>query len=151
MKGIVDGVVEEYVPGANHEFDGSGGVPVTSVYADIGGGALAEAVEAFYAAMLDDPVLARYFRGKDVDMVMAHQLSWLTTATGGPTHYVGRPLREAHARLRITREDFDRSLEHLLAACAGAGLTPDSVAAIRSRVVTFREHIVAPPDERRRR
>jgi len=85
-----------------------------SLYDDIGGAAaVTVAVTVFYTRVTDDPELAPWFGGVDIERLKAHQRAFLTAALGGPDLFTGRTMEAAHAGLGITIEAFDRVLEHL--------------------------------------
>jgi len=113
-----------------------------SLYERIGGGrAVSEVVEEFYRGMLNDPMLAHYFDGLDIRRVKAHQYAFLTAASSGPRHYVGRPLAHAHSGLRITGEHFDRALSHLAAAMAEAGVKSEEIGQVIDELTRYRTEV----------
>jgi hemoglobin len=66
----------------------------------IGGEAAVDAaVNLFYRKVLSDDSIAHFFSNIDMNDQLAKQKSFLTMAFGGPNHYSGRDLREAHAPL----------------------------------------------------
>ena len=98
-----------------------------SAYDSLGGDSvIRQAVDAFYARLQADPVLAEFFGGSDVGGLKSHQRMFLTAAFGGPDAYEGRDMRAAHMHLAITDTDFDRFIGHL-----GETLTEYGVAAER--------------------
>ncbi|MDZ4236389.1 MAG: group 1 truncated hemoglobin, partial [Dietzia sp.] len=73
-----------------------------SIFDQIGGApAVTAAVEDFYRRVLADPELTPYFENVDVKRLKGHQRSFIAAAIGGPEPYLGRPMREAHARFDI--------------------------------------------------
>jgi len=121
----------------------AGPVPGRSIYMQLGAPAIADVVVTFYKMMMGDPSLAPYFEDHDVEEIMGHQHQFLCVATGGPLDYLGRSIRAAHAHLRIANEHFDRTVEHLQAALAGAGVPGEMTATILAKVEAFRAHVVA--------
>ena len=98
-----------------------------SAYDTLGGDSvIRQAVDAFYAKLQADPVLAEFFSGSDLGGLKTHQRMFLTAAFGGPDAYEGRDMRAAHMHLAITDTDFDRFIGHL-----GETLTEYGVAAER--------------------
>lgn len=72
-----------------------------SLYDRLGGDdAIVAALDAFYERVLDDPEVAPYFDGLDVDRIKDRQRDFLAMAFGGPDRYEGRDLRTAHRRAR---------------------------------------------------
>ena len=117
-----------------------------SIYTAIGGAAaLSAAVDDFYRRVLADDELAGYFTGADVDRVKAHQRMFIAAAIGGPAAYRGRPMRDAHAGLRIRDADFDRVVGHLAATLTALGVGGPTIEAIAELLVPLREQIVEVP------
>lgn len=113
------------------------------MYREIGGDeAIRGAVAVFYRRVLDDPELADYFVDVDLGVLRAHQRAFLTEALGGPHLFTGRPLAEAHARLHITDDAFDKIVEHLVAALREVGVTEEYVAVVRETLAPLRSKIV---------
>lgn len=114
-----------------------------SLYAQLGGGEAIEAVTGrFYAAVLDDPVLAPHFAGVDMTVRAAMLASFLSIAAGGPGEYRGRNLRDAHAALQIGDREFDRVIELLAAALRAAGVTGGAVAEVARVAGTVRADVL---------
>ncbi len=85
-----------------------------SLYDRLGGeAAVAAAVDIFYARVLDDARINHFFRGMNMARQAAKQRLFLTLAFGGPAHYSGRGMREAHAHLGLTEMHFNAVMEHL--------------------------------------
>jgi hemoglobin len=106
-----------------------------TLYARLGGEAgMAEIVEDFIDRALADPrinweragIQGGLFRNKQVTqwtdspgnvaILKKHMNQFLSLATGGPTQYDGRNLRESHASLRITNAEFDAAVGALKAS-----------------------------------
>ena len=115
-----------------------------SLYDSLGQQAgITTAVDHFYVRVLQDPSLAHYFDGADVDKVKQHQVALLSTVSGGPEVYSGRSMELSHRRLGVTDEAFDKVVGHLGATLDDLGVEPgvrDQVAAV---LVAQREHIVS--------
>ena len=87
-----------------------------SLFDRLGGEPAVEAaVDIFYRKVLLDPRISHHFDTVDMDAQRAKQKAFLTFAFGGPNHYAGRDLRQAHARMHLTQADFDAVMEHLAA------------------------------------
>ncbi len=118
-----------------------------SIHAAIGGDpAVAAAVDDFYRRVLADPELVGYFAGVDVDRVKAHQRRFIAAAVGGPGGYRGRPMREAHAGLRIRDADFDRVVDHLAATLSTLGVSGPTIAMIAEVLLPLRAQVVDQPE-----
>lgn len=79
------------------------------------------AVDEFYERVAADPTLAGYFADAEMDRLRRHVVELLAAAVGGPGHYTGRSMANAHRGLHITDEAFDRVLGHLNAALVDVG------------------------------
>lgn len=90
---------------------------MASIYEQIGGDdAIQAAVEVFYRKVLADDLIAHFFDDVDMDRQMAKQASFLTMVTGGPNHYTGADMRNAHKHLverGLDDEHFDAVIMHL--------------------------------------
>jgi hemoglobin len=86
----------------------------SSLYERLGGEAAVDAaVDKFYRKVLTDDRISRYFDTVDMDLQRAKQKAFLTYAFGGPNHYSGQDLRNAHANMHLTEADFDAVMGHL--------------------------------------
>ncbi len=88
-------------------FERVGGVP-----------AIKAAVDLFYQKVLADGELAPFFARTNMAHLKARQNAFFITALGGPGVYKGKDMKSAHAGMRITRAQFDRTAGHLAAALA---------------------------------
>lgn len=158
IRGIIEPVITENFRRAQQRFEqrvtahttgarsglrlDSGPMPGRSIYMQLGAPAIADVVVTFYKMMMGDPSIAPYFEEYDVEEIMSHQHQFLCVATGGPLDYLGRSIRIAHSQLHIANEHFDRTVEHLTAALAGAGVAGEMIATIMAKVEAFRSHVV---------
>ena len=116
---------------------------MASIYEEIGGkDAVAAAVDVFYAHVLDDPVLAPWFRATEMRRQKAHMRAFMAAALGGPELYAGRDMGAAHAGLGITDAAFDRVVGHLVATLTELGVAPAAIAAIGAALAPLRAQVV---------
>ena len=114
-----------------------------SLYARLGGREAVEAVTAaFYAAALDDDLLAPHFAGVDMTVQAGMLASFLSLAAGGPAGYRGRGLRDAHAALAIGDAEFDRVVALLAAALSAAGVGDAAIAEVAGVAETVRGDVL---------
>ncbi len=66
----------------------------------------------------------------------------LTTILGGPEQYGGRDLREAHAGLGVTGEEYDRTVAHLVDVLTGLGVEGEALQTLQAAVLGTRGAIV---------
>jgi hemoglobin len=73
---------------------------MATLYDELGGEpAVDAAVELFYRKMMSDDRVAYFFDDVDMDRQIAKQAAFMTIVFGGPNHYTGRDMREAHEHL----------------------------------------------------
>ncbi len=93
-----------------------------SLYERIGGEAAVKAtVVKLYERILSDELLAPFFENIDVNRLRLSQTAFVTFAFGGPNHYTGKGLRNAHAKAvgkGLSDAHFDAVAGHLAAAMA---------------------------------
>lgn len=72
----------------------------TALYDRIGGKeAIQLVVQKLYIRILQDPDLSLFFSPGSTEKLKYSQMAFLSYAFGGPHHYTGKNLREAHAPL----------------------------------------------------
>lgn len=118
------------------------GAPV-SHYDRLGGAAtIKEAVDRFYARLLEDAELAPYFATTDLAALRRHQVLLLSQVLGGPTAYDGRQLGDAHRSLGITDADYDKVVGHLVSVLVELGADDEAIAAAGTVVAEVKGDIV---------
>ena len=114
-----------------------------SLFAQMGGkAAIAEAVDKFYAKVLADPDLARFFATTNLPWLKQRQVQFLTQELGGPGKYEGRSMKSAHAHLLIEPWHFDRVATHLAVTLSEMGVEPEVVDAAMDKIATLEPEIV---------
>ncbi len=108
-------IVHEHVSAPLPVPPNTAGLPL---YKRLGGyDTLAAVADDFLPRMVKDPQLGKYFVGQGTDSLKRIRqllVDQLCVATGGPCHYLGRPMRTVHAGLRITDNDWDIAVDHLI-------------------------------------
>ena len=118
------------------------GAPV-SHYDRLGGAAtIQEAVDRFYARLLDDAELAPYFADTDLAALRRHQVLLLSQVLGGPAAYDGRQLGDAHRGLDITDAHYDQVVGHLVSVLVELGADDEAIAAAGTVVADVKGDIV---------
>jgi hemoglobin len=116
---------------------------MASIYDEIGGkDAVAAAVDIFYVRVLDDPVLAPWFRATDMRRQKGHMRAFMAAALGGPQIYAGRDMGAAHAGMGITDAAFDRVVGHLVATLGELGVPLATIGAIGEALAPLRAQVV---------
>jgi hemoglobin len=99
--------------------------------------------ECLYDRVLDDPELATFFDGVDIDRLREHVADFLSVLAGGPDIYRGRDLREAHADYRISKPHFEMVMGHIAAAATELGIEPEDIAAIAAAIRGYEDDVVS--------
>ena len=98
----------------------------TTIYDRIGGeSAIDSIIATFYPRIISDSVLGSYFQTANTEKIMRMQKHFLTAATGGPLTYSGRPLKEVHKPLGISRYEFDRYVQLLVDTLRTLGISEE--------------------------
>lgn len=88
-----------------------------SLYRRLGGyEAICAVVDDFFARMMNDPQLNRFFIGHSHDSkrrIRQLTVDMISEATGGPSFYTGRTMKVSHEGLGITPEDWELSVKYL--------------------------------------
>ena len=103
-----------------------------ALYDDIGGAPVIRRVlNAFYPRVLADSALGPFFLGVDIERLKKTQEEFLAMVLGGPNHYTGRGLHEAHKRTRLlgaNTDVFERYLTVFKGVLVDFGLPDRTVA-----------------------
>jgi hemoglobin len=90
-----------------------------SLYKRLGGyDALAAVTDDFDGRLATDPKLGRFFvthNEEGLKRIRQHVVDFLCVATGGPCVYTGQDMKTAHTGLKITEDDWNTSVKHLVA------------------------------------
>lgn len=123
--------------------DQTGRGAINSIYEELGGvDGVRTAVTIMYRRVLDDPALAPWFDGVDLDRLQAHQRAFLAAAFGGPQVFSGLDAATAHRDLAITDDAFTRVASSLLTALADLGVAKEAITAVGERLETLRPAVV---------
>jgi hemoglobin len=117
-----------------------------SIYEAIGGTeAVSLAVDAFYDRVLADPLLLPLFTNTAMPRLKSHQKAFFTWVLGGPNAYQGRSIKDAHAGMDITTEQFTHVAGHLADTLISLNVPQAIVDQIIDKVATLQEDIVERP------
>jgi hemoglobin len=119
----------------------------TTLYGRLGyAGGVRRLVHSLYPRVLADPLLMSHFTqlgDHGMEWLRWHMLTFLAVATGGPSSYAGRDLRDAHNHLYITGEAFDRLLDHLSATMDSLAVAHEDQQAVQTAILGLRNMIVS--------
>lgn len=93
--------------------------PPKSLYQRLGGyDAIAAVTDDFLGRLIADPEFNRFFQGASADSqkkIRQLVVDQLCQVTGGPCVYIGRPMKQAHQGLGITKAMWDKTVGLLVA------------------------------------
>jgi hemoglobin len=122
---------------------------VEPLYERFGGvTAVAGLVFDFYDRVMKSRQLARYFADVDMSRLIDHQTKFLCSVMGGPPSYTNEQLREVHAPLGITGEDFDEMVRLLHGSLKAFGMSGDDLDFTLSEIRARRPYIVGSSEDR---
>jgi hemoglobin len=103
--------------------DAAASAPVDALYVDLGGQpGIDRIVEDFVPRLAADPHMSEFFRSVAQPHFKAMlKLEFCVVAGGGCT-YTGKPIKEAHQDMDISRADFNNLVEVLQASMAAQGV-----------------------------
>lgn len=105
--------------------------------------AVGRGVTLFLASMMNDPLLNWTFDGVDQPGLQRHAQAFVVAALGGPDLYLGRGMREVHARYGLRNEHFDAAVDHLLVALHEVGVSEGVTSDLAVRLEPLRSQIVS--------
>lgn len=91
---------------------------------------LSRVVMAFYDRVLDSDDLAPYFEDVDMRRLIDHQTKFVAFLMGGPASYTNDHLAHVHARLGISRADFEVMVETMQSTLEEFSVAPSDVSAV---------------------
>lgn len=99
-----------------------------TLYERLGGAdAIAAVVEGMYAKIFTDPDLIDFFRKTDKEHQKNMQRKFLTLATGGPSEYDGKSMKDAHRGRGIREAEFNLVAGHVVSTLKELGVSEDLV------------------------
>lgn len=118
-----------------------------TLYRRLGGEAtIDELVERLYRRVLADVELAPFFKQTDMAVLKNHQRSFLKQALGGPAHYSGKSMREAHASRQIREPHFFRLMDHFINALNEMSIDEELIGQVIDRLEPMIGDIVEEPE-----
>ncbi len=119
----------------------------TSLFDRIGGDtAVTATVIKLYDKILSDELLIPFFKDIDVAALRRSQIAFVTVAFGGPHHYSGKNMHDAHSTPRkngLKNAHFDRVAYHLKISMMELNVPTDLIGEALSIVETTRQDIVS--------
>jgi hemoglobin len=117
-----------------------------SLYDQLGGPAAVQAaVEMFYRKMLSDGRVSHFFDDVDMDRQVSKQAAFLTMVLGGPSHYTGQDMRQAHRHLvpkGLNDVHVDIVIEHLGQTLVELGVGQEQIAQVAALANSVRDDVL---------
>lgn len=107
--------------------------------------AINQAVDIFYAKVMADPHVSRFFDNITMPRLRAKQKAFLAMVSGGPNAYTGRNLRDAHRPLveqGLDDSHLDRVIALLGDTLLELGAAPGDVAEVAAIANSVRNEIL---------
>lgn len=120
------------------------GEPMTgSIFERCGGfAAVRKLISAFYDKVLESPRLSRHFAGIDMRTLIDHQTKFVTHVMGGPAKFPDAQIERVHARLGITRAEFDEIVDLMVETLDEHDLPAADVEHVRQELVRRERFVV---------
>jgi len=113
-----------------------------SLYERIGGEPTIERLlDHFYHRVTHDSEIGHYFTHVPIGKLKVMQREFFSMVTDGPVTYSGRPLAHVHHPLAISRREFQRFTEHLVATLEEAGIGEQDRSEIIAKVNLYADEI----------
>lgn len=100
------------------------------------------AVDEFYARLLQDPHLSRYFSGRDVNKVKAMNTHLLECALGNTSEHFSVSVRRVHSDMTIDKPAFNRFLELFTAVLREKGVSASDMEEIGEVLSAFEDDVL---------
>lgn len=99
-------------------------------------------VTAFYARVLESPLLSHHFAGMSMDSLISQQAAFMDAIVRGDPGYSDTDLHQLHAHLIISDNEYDELLRLLEVTLREHGVESDHKVAIEQSFASFRQAIV---------
>jgi len=99
-------------------------------------------VLTFYDKVLDSDQIGVFFDEIDMSRLVDHQTKFISSLLGGPAAYTDDRLKQLHAHIGISDQDFDEMAKLLGEALDENGLEPGDCEAVIREIEARRSYIV---------
>ena len=97
----------------------------------------------FYDKVLDSDQIGDFFEEIDMSRLVDHQTKFISSLLGGPVAYTDERLKQLHADIDISNQDFDEMAKLLGEALDDNGFEPDDRDAVIREIEARRSNIVS--------
>ena len=101
-------------------------------------------VLTFYDKVLDSEQIGEFFENIDMSRLVDHQTKFISSLLGGPAAYTDERLKQLHAHIGISDQDFDEMAKLLSEALDEHGFEPNDRDAVVREIEARRSFIVIP-------
>jgi len=100
----------------------------SSLFVKYGGfSSIHDLIDSFYEKLLDSEVVGSYFENSDMEALINHQTSFISSLLGGPASYTDQHLKSVHSHLNLDSEVWNEVINLLSLALFEFGMeTVDS-------------------------
>jgi len=109
----------------------------------IGGETLRAVIADFYDRVFADVMIGYMFEGRDKQRLIDKEWELTARFLGGEDRYTGKPIREAHAPLKIFVGQFDRRLQILKNTLRDHQVDPAVAEAWIDHQIALRDQVIA--------
>ncbi len=114
-----------------------------SLYELLGGQeVIQKVVDDFYKRILADTRINHYFEHLDMTKQRAHQSAFISQVLGGPEHYSGRSMLNAHKGLDLSKADFDAVAGYLAETLEAFNVPQVHIDTVMSKVAALEREIL---------
>ncbi len=115
-----------------------------SLFQKYGGFAkVSRVVLTFYDKVLDSDQIGDFFDEIDMSRLVDHQTKFISSLLGGPAAYTDERLKQLHAHIGISDQDFDEMAKLLGEALDDNGFEPGDRDAVIREIEARRSYIVS--------
>jgi hemoglobin len=123
---------------------------VPPLYVRLGGQpVLVAVVDDFVSMLKSDRRVNRRFRNANQVHLKASMTDQLCAVTGGPCHYTGKPMNEAHKGMRISDAEFNAVVQDLRRSLTLHNVAIELQTEVVDLLEPMRDDVVPPPQGRR--
>ncbi len=117
-----------------------------TLFEQLGGAAAVDAaVDIFYRKVLMDDRINDFFEDVDMEKQAAKQKAFLTMAFGGPNHYSGMDMKNAHAHLvkrGLSDAHVDAVIENLGSTLRELGVAENLISQVAAIADSVRDNVL---------
>lgn len=103
-------------------------------------------IDKIMAKLLDDPIISKYFLNTNLPLVSEKFKQYMTFLTGGSQHWIGKSMKDTHAKLGVTDEQFDKFVQYTVDTLKEMKVKMDCLKETVVLINTIREQVVIKED-----